>query len=395
MALRLAVAFDENTGNTFAPMVGPGTGSVVATYGQWGAGVHGSALGRVSTAGTSGTRSQLTGLGSLGTALWSAITLMAWVRPMASTGTRYPVILYDAGGNDWFGWTLPQNSPKISGFLGATTTPTSEDDHVPEDTTTWSHLCSTWDGTTLRVYVNGVLATSGAAAGPLGSLASISIGSPSWGNYGAHGVDDLRVYDEVLTPAQITSLMAVAAGAEDTAGSVNRLRLGATAPGKLYLGTTEVHKAYLGTTLVYGSGEDGENSGEDAPHLYMTPATGTYATGAAVQVTIRADSKAIATNVVQANFTYPTNRLTFQSIDTSMSPYTTTIQSTGGSGEVKIGVGILAGDTTGDQIVGVVTFTATGAGSAALSFANDSGIADSVNSTNVCEAMMGATYTIT
>lgn len=129
--------------------------------------------------------------------------------------------------------------------------------------------------------------------------------------------------------------------------------------------------------------------------LLITPASGSYAGGATVVVTIREQSGSTAVNAVQANFSYPTAQLTFQSIDTSMSPFTTTIESTGGSGNVRIGVGLLAGSVSGSQIVGTVTFTAGTSGAAALVFASDSGIAEAATSTNICKLKIGAAYTIT
>ncbi len=171
---------------------------------------------------------------------------------------------------------------------------------------------------------------------------------------------------------------------------VNTLRLGGVAPEKLYLGTAEVTRVYLGTTLVYG-----RSSQEAVPTLSMTPDGGSYAVGDTIYVTIHADSQSAATNVVQANFTYPTDRLTYQYIDTSMSAYTSSIQEGAFAGEVKIGVGILDGDVSGDQVVAVVAFTATGAGSVELNFTSDSAIVERATAENICGAMTGATYVIT
>lgn len=102
-----------------------------------------------------------------------------------------------------------------------------------------------------------------------------------------------------------------------------------------------------------------------------------------------------AVNAVQANLTYPTDRLTFQSISTANSNFTSAIQSEGGSGSVQVGVGLLGGTLTGPQEVARVTFTATGAGAAAISFAAGSGIARASDATDICEHQIGASYTIT
>jgi hypothetical protein len=147
-----------------------------------------------------------------------------------------------------------------------------------------------------------------------------------------------------------------------------------------------VQKAFLGTKQVYGP------SVSTGIALYVTPASGNFSNGSTVQFQIRVDSQATDINVVQADITYPTSRLTFQSIDRTGSPLTTAIQSEGGGGQVKLGVGILGGTTSGDQLVATITFTASGNGTATIAFANTSGVAAA--GVNVLEETTGATYTI-
>lgn len=128
--------------------------------------------------------------------------------------------------------------------------------------------------------------------------------------------------------------------------------------------------------------------------LYITPATGSYTNGSTVTITIRENSGSTQVNAVQANLSYPTARLQFQSISTSSSAFTTTLQNTGGSGTVQIGVGILGSSVTGDAIVATVTFTAIGAGAAAVQFTAGSGIAATSDSSDICKKRTGANYTI-
>ncbi len=129
--------------------------------------------------------------------------------------------------------------------------------------------------------------------------------------------------------------------------------------------------------------------------LYSSPSTGSYSNGATVTVQIRMNSGGTAVNAVQANLSYPATRLQFSSINTTGSPFTTTIQNSGGGGTVQLGVGILAGSTSGDQLVGTVTFTAISTGSATVAFTAGSGIARASDSTDICQNKVGATYTIT
>lgn len=128
--------------------------------------------------------------------------------------------------------------------------------------------------------------------------------------------------------------------------------------------------------------------------LYITPASGNYTSGATVTITIRENSGSIPVNSVQANLTYPQAQLQFQSINTSSSPFTTTLQSTGGSGSVQIGVGNLGGSVTGDAVVATVTFTVIGTGTAQIQFAAGSGIAQTSDSSDICKKKIGSSYTL-
>jgi hypothetical protein len=77
---------------------------------------------------------------------------------------------------------------------------------------TWSHLAMTWDGLTIRVYVNGAQVASGALAGlAVPSASPLRIGGNSvWGEWFAGLIDEVRVYNRALTAAEI-------AGDRDTA----------------------------------------------------------------------------------------------------------------------------------------------------------------------------------
>ncbi|HET8709310.1 MAG TPA: cohesin domain-containing protein [Candidatus Saccharimonadales bacterium] len=130
------------------------------------------------------------------------------------------------------------------------------------------------------------------------------------------------------------------------------------------------------------------------PTLYLTPASGSYSTGSSFTVQIREDSQSQQVNSIQADLTYPQTLLQFVSADTTGSPFTTTVQNSGGSGTINLGVGILAGSTSGDQLVGTITFNVLAAGTAAVAFSNTSGIASADTSTNICQAENGASFTL-
>lgn len=129
--------------------------------------------------------------------------------------------------------------------------------------------------------------------------------------------------------------------------------------------------------------------------FYLTPDNGSYANGATITLSLRENSLATAVNSLQANLTYDATRLQFVSSDVSASPFSSSIQNTGGSGSIQIALTSLGSTVTGDQLVSTLTFTAIGTGTAAITFAAGSGIARASDSTNVCNQTLGGTYTIT
>jgi hypothetical protein len=73
----------------------------------------------------------------------------------------------------------------------------------------WTHLAATYDGTTLRLYVNAIQVGSRALPGSMAvSSGVLRIGGNSvWGEYFSGLIDEVRIYNRALTPAQIQSDM--------------------------------------------------------------------------------------------------------------------------------------------------------------------------------------------
>src|SRR5438874_8400922 len=74
---------------------------------------------------------------------------------------------------------------------------------------TWTHLAGTYDGATLRFYVNGAQVTSRALTGSIvSSTAPLRIGGNSvWGEYFTGAIDDVRVYNRALSATEIQTDM--------------------------------------------------------------------------------------------------------------------------------------------------------------------------------------------
>src|SRR4051794_29053183 len=80
----------------------------------------------------------------------------------------------------------------------------------------WAHLAATYDGSNLRVYVNGVQQTSKRVSGPIvTSTGGLRIGGNGvWGEWFAGQIDDARVYSRALAPAELQADMSTPAGAD-------------------------------------------------------------------------------------------------------------------------------------------------------------------------------------
>ena len=80
----------------------------------------------------------------------------------------------------------------------------------PVPLNTWTHLAATYDGTTLRLYANGVLAGSKAISGSLLNTPNpLTIGGNAvWSEFFQGQIDEVRLYNRALTATEIQNDMA-------------------------------------------------------------------------------------------------------------------------------------------------------------------------------------------
>ena len=72
----------------------------------------------------------------------------------------------------------------------------------------WNHVAVTYDGTTKRLYFNGVELGSGGGPFALNvAAANFRIGSTNGGEFFNGLIDDVRVYDNALTQSEVTALV--------------------------------------------------------------------------------------------------------------------------------------------------------------------------------------------
>jgi hypothetical protein len=143
-----------------------------------------------------------------------AMTLSAWVRPTAN-GWR-TVLTKERPGGLAYGLYASTNTNRPSAEV--TTAGTFEARGTAAlASNTWSHLSATYDGATLRLYVNGTQAASRAVNGSIAvSSGALRIGGNAvWGEYFRGLIDEVRVYNRALSAAEIQGDMNVPVAAGD------------------------------------------------------------------------------------------------------------------------------------------------------------------------------------
>lgn len=146
----------------------------------------------------------------------TAMTLEAWVYPTSlDNGVWHNVLIKERTGGEAYNLyaNTDSNSPKV--YVVRASAPGAPLDAVAPDPlslNTWTHLAVTYDGTTLRLFVNGVQVAARAVSGAL--VASSGVlrlgGNGVWGEYFAGRIDDVRLYSRALSVAEIQADMATA-----------------------------------------------------------------------------------------------------------------------------------------------------------------------------------------
>jgi glucose/arabinose dehydrogenase/fibronectin type 3 domain-containing protein len=142
--------------------------------------------------------------------LTSGLTLEAWVYPTTAATSWSTIILKERAGGltySMYAGAPSDGAPTAWGFVSSEEVSVSGTAALPVNT--WTHLATTYDGAQLRLYVNGVLVGTQALAGSLAtSDHPLRIGGNAvWGEFFSGRLDEVRIYNRVLTPTEIQADM--------------------------------------------------------------------------------------------------------------------------------------------------------------------------------------------
>ncbi len=197
-----AYAFTEGAGSTVSDLSGHGNNGTIANATWTASGKYGNALV------FNGTNALVTIPDSASLHLTTGMTLEAWVYPTA-TSTAWRDVVYKANDNYYLEATTTTNGlPAAAGTFGSNNV--SALGTTPLPLNTWTHIAETYDGTTVRLFVNGAQAGALAQTGNIATSTNpLTLGGDSiYGQYFQGTIDEVRVYNVALTPAQIQADMA-------------------------------------------------------------------------------------------------------------------------------------------------------------------------------------------
>ena len=138
--------------------------------------------------------------------LTTGMTLEAWVKPTTNVGWR-TVILKERGSDLLYAlYSSNGSKPRAENFSGVENTAAGT---TALPLNAWSHVAATYDGTSLRFYLNGALVTTKTTSGAMPNTTNpLRIGGNAvWGEYFSGLIDEVRIYNRALNEAELKADM--------------------------------------------------------------------------------------------------------------------------------------------------------------------------------------------
>jgi hypothetical protein len=135
--------------------------------------------------------------------LTKAMTLEAWVKP-TTVGTSWRTVVVKEQPSQLAYALYAHNGNAPSGHVF-----TTRDVSVPGSSAvplnTWTHLATTWDGQTARLFVNGTQVASTAVSGTMKTSNNPLRfgGNTVWPEWFKGSLDEIRIYNRALSAQEI------------------------------------------------------------------------------------------------------------------------------------------------------------------------------------------------
>jgi uncharacterized repeat protein (TIGR01451 family) len=197
-----AYGFNEGSGVQTTDASGQGHTGTISSATWTAAGKFGSALS------FNGTSAWVTVADAASLDLTTGLTIEAWINPTSGTGWR-SVILKEGASALAYALYSNNNASRPAGYVH-TNSDIAVNGIAAVPLSTWTHLALTYDGATMRMFVNGVQVSTKALTGSASvTSGALRIGGNSvWGEYFRGLIDEIRIYNRPLTGGEIQTDMA-------------------------------------------------------------------------------------------------------------------------------------------------------------------------------------------
>jgi hypothetical protein len=194
-----AYGFEEGSGTTVADTSANAFGGTISGATRSTAGRFGSALS------FDGVNDLVTVADASALDLATGMTLSAWVRPTALGDWRTVVFKARSGGLA-YGLYANTDGNRPSGMIH-TSSEQEARGTAPLALDTWTHLTATYDSVAVKLYVNGTPAATHPVTTPITvSTGALTIGGNTiWSEWFKGLIDEVRVYDRALGPAEVAA----------------------------------------------------------------------------------------------------------------------------------------------------------------------------------------------
>src|SRR5207253_3991625 len=138
--------------------------------------------------------------------LTTGLTIEAWVRPTSTTGRRSILMKESSSGESYALYAADGSAGggrPVATIRRTTDVAAMGTSALPLNT--WTHVAATYDGATLRIFVNGAQTGATAVTGSIVTSASpLRIGGNApFGDYFGGLIDEVRIYNRALTASEI------------------------------------------------------------------------------------------------------------------------------------------------------------------------------------------------